>query len=187
MPSGSVAAFDTNFFDHLSRIDSECSLIELFVLVFEVDRGVADHGQLRKMDYCTDLCEKLDHHGYSDGEILDFVRNAPRHLAQQIDKISEDLADLGLLLAVRDNSESVLLTCDRRLLFLAKDMGEVHYCFKASVHELEDNVGGVISESDYDTGEMFTGIGNPFFDFGMDRHCPRCDPSNSCRSRQDVP
>lgn len=186
MSSGSVAAFDTSFLNRLSHIDSDCGLIDLFICLFETDQGVTDHFQLGNMDACNNIHEKLEHHGFTHGQILDFVYNAPESQANRIEKIYEDPADLGLFLAIRYNSGSVLLTCDRQLLYLAAGMYEAHYCFKASVRELEDNLGGVISGFEYETNEMFTGSGNPFFYFGEDRYCPLCDPATSCRSRRDL-
>ncbi len=164
--------FDTNFLDNLHKINANCDLVDLLCEAYGLE-GVADHQQLKQMDYCTCLPDKLAHHNITDEQTALFSLAYRGGL--NLERIATDPVDLKLVVYVKDNNSSVFLTCETKLLQLSKELGLNHWCFKAAIHQLSECLGGIFGESEYEFEQMFAEKGeHPFFHYARNTRCSQC-------------
>jgi hypothetical protein len=163
---------DTNFFGNLHEIDADCGLIDLLCDAYQ-RCGIADHHQLREMDYCDCLSSKLNHHNISDEQVAKFVMGYKGRIC--LEHIARDPVDLKLVVFVLHNQSSVFLTCEAKLLQLSQELNLDHSCFKAALHYMSERVGGIFGEKEYQTEKMFDLNGkNPFFHYCKNTRCSQC-------------
>lgn len=163
---------DTNFLAQLNIIDDNCSLVEWLCDAYN-RRGIADHQQLRKMLYCTCLPNILQDHAITDEQIALFTMSYKGRI--NLTHIAKDPTDLKLVVFTKNNDSSIFLTCETKLLQLSKELNLEHWCFKAAIHYLSENIGGIFGESDYRTEQMFDVNGtNPFFHYVKNTRCSQC-------------
>jgi len=187
MADKGVAVVDVNFFEFLKWIDSDCSLTEFIIERFGPS-AVGDRVQLQRMDYCESMKTLFSDHGISDEELMAWIMDTKPQIAEILRKhlIVDDLVDAKLLrYAVREDN-ATLLACDAKLLIMAEKLEVPHYCFKAALAETDTFMnGGIFDDPDYQTAKMERGGEHPFFHYGNDKHCPRCDVGCQCRHRKD--
>ncbi|KJV07913.1 hypothetical protein [Methylocucumis oryzae] len=160
------------FLGNLHKINEDCSLIDLLCDVYSSE-GFADHYQLKKMVYCTCLPNKLQDHNITDEQVALFTMSYKGGV--NLNHIARDPVDLKLIVFVKNNDASVFLTCEAKLLQLSKELGLSHWCFKAAIHQLSENVGGVFDESEYKTEQMFDINGtDSFFHYSKNTRCAQC-------------
>jgi hypothetical protein len=158
-------------------------LVDFLCDVYD-SKGVADHQQLKKMDYCTCLTNKLAHHDITDEQVIAFVMDYRGHL--NLEHIASDPIDLKLVVFVKDNDLSVFLTCDAKLLQLSKELGLKHWCLKAAIHQLSESLGGIFGESEYEFEQMFAEKGeHPFFHYAKNTRCSQCH--DNCQTHKSPP
>ena len=164
-----MVVFDTNFCGSLRQIDANCELIDWLCDIFS-GKGVADHDQLAKIDYCRGLADKLAHHDITDEQVAKFIFYYQGALG--LDRIEEDPSDLKLVVCVIKSPGSVFLTNDWQLFRLSDQERLEHWCFKAPIHHQP----------------MFDEAGkHPFFHYGNDKRCPLCDSKNQCSTKSKPP
>ena len=155
--------------------------------------AIADLDQLKRMPYCQNVNVSFTDHGISDEEVMTWINS---HFDQGIvahlrkHTISDDLVDIKLLQYAEGTDASTLLTNDKWVLFMAHEMDVRHFCFKAAFAETDTCMdGGLFDDHYYLTEQMKEprkeSKNDPFFYYGCDTHCPRCDPNNLCGHRQD--
>jgi hypothetical protein len=175
---------DSNFISRIRRVDSDCGLIELFGDAYE-GQCVIHCNQYRKNPCyglanpaCDDLAKKISMEDY-----LLFTMNHERDFV----KISRDAVDIEILFfATEQEPGSIVLSGDSNLLEICAHFSVKHYCFKAAMHHLENQVGGVFDDSFYKTAEMYNQNGDdPFFHYPVmkEKRCAPCDPSRDCPLR----
>ncbi len=175
--------FDTNFLGNLHKINADCSLVDFLCDVYG-SKGVADHDQLKEMDYCTCLSDKLVHHGITDEQVVLFGMSYQGCI--NLNHIATDPVDLKLVVFVKDNDLSIFLTCEAKLLQLSKELGLKHWCLKAAIHQLSESIGGIFSESEYQMEQMFDKKGeHPFFHYAKNTRCSQCH--DSCQTHKSPP
>ena len=185
MPDPVPVVIDTNNVDRVHAVDTTCEVIDLIVLVFGTF-GVGDLRQLARKPHCVDVLRKIRDHGTSDIEVALFVMNYKGHCS--LERIIEDPVDIRLLVFALKYPNSVLVSCDRRLLMLAADCGQRRACFKAALHKVHVDTGGLFGEPGYTTAAMFDPAGNdPFFHYAYKRRCTSCDHDDGCRTRHSPP
>lgn len=163
---------DTNFLGNLHKIDEDCNLVDLLCDVYN-RKGVSDHKQLKKLYYCTHLPNRLKDHSITDEQVLSFMLEYAGKI--HLEHIARDPADLKLIVFTKNSNSSVFLTCEAKLLQLSKELKLYHWCFKAAIHYLSENIGGIFYESEYKTEQMFDKNGtNPFLHYSKDTRCTQC-------------
>lgn len=176
--------FDTNFFGWLNKVDENCNMVEFLHDVYKTKNGIADLPQLKQMDYCTFLPEKLAHHEITDEKVSTFISCYKGKL--DLNRIAKDPADLKLIVFVKENELSVFLTCEFNLLRLSNELGLKHWCMKASIHQLSESIGGIFGENEYKTEQMFIEEGSdPFFHYAKDSRCSQCH--DNCPTHKSPP
>lgn len=189
MPSKGVALVDASFFGHLRLLGHDgCDLLE-FILDCHGGCAEGDGSELEAIDYCVEALSNADinHHGISDREAMEWYSDRDATEAESLRRLFEDGADLKLLIrAISLRGKEMLLSCDRRLLFASARYDLSHRCFKATIAYTDESMGGgVRNRPEFCTDQMETGNGHPFFYYGEDKHCPRCDPKKGCIARGD--
>lgn len=163
--------------DRLCKVDPDCGLMGLMVDAFG-GRVVMDEMQLSKIDCCQNesplYCET------SDEDVAEYILNATPELQPRIKKIAEDPADLRLLFfCVQKKGKSILLACDKALLYAADGYGVPHYCFKAAAGYADQKFGGNLS-TEYDWHVIRSDGIDPFLNEKNNRYCSGCDPKKRC-------
>lgn len=173
---------DTNFFARLNKVNRDCGLVDLICDLYDGD-GIADHGQLAIMDYCTDLSDRLGDHGVSDEEVVEFALGYQGKI--NLDRIRQDPTDLKFIVFALRSPSAIFLTCEILLLKLSCEQNIKRACFKAAIHALHEGIGGLFDDENYQTARMFDeGEGlDPFFHYTTLRHCEKCDPTRKCRTQ----
>ena len=185
MPDPVPVVIDTNNVDRVHAVDTTCALADMIVLVFG-SFGVGDLQQLARKPHCVDVLRKIKDHGTSDEEAALFVMNYKGHC--RLDRIIEDPVDIKLLVFALKYPNSMLVSCDRRLLMLAADLSQKRTCFKAALHKVHVDMGGLFDDPSYTTAEMFDRAGkDPFFHYTCDTRCLSCDPEGECDTRRSPP
>jgi len=175
--------FDTNFLGNLHKVNADCGLVDFLCDLYD-SKGIADHQQLKDMDYCNCLTNKLTHHGITDEQVLAFIINYRGNT--NLEHIASDPVDLRLIVFVKENGVSVFLTCEAKLLQLSKELGLNHWCFKAAIHQLDTQFGGIFSESGFDFKQMFDAKGvHPFFHYAKNTRCSQCH--DNCQTHKAPP
>ncbi len=162
-----------------SQINSDCSLLVGLLCDVYQKIGIADHPQLNKMDYCIHLSEKLKHHNITDEEVVLFLMTYSGKLNLRkifdFDENTGDIVDIKFIVFTQKNESSIFLTCERRLLQLCRELKLEHWCFKASIHHLDKQIGGISQEKEFNTSQMFDADGtHPFFHYSKDNRCLEC-------------
>jgi hypothetical protein len=163
--------------DRLCKVDPGCDLMGLMVDAFG-GRVVMDGEQLAKIDCCQDsspvFCPT------SDEDVAEHILNAPTYLHLKIKKIASDPADLRLLFfCVQENGKSILIACDKALLYAAHSYGVPHYCFKAAASHADKEFSGQLSAQYAWHVIKAEGI-DPFLNENNNRYCAGCDPQKHC-------
>lgn len=167
--------------DRLCKVAPDCDLMGLMADAFGV-RVVMDAEQLAKIDCCQD--QSPMYCAISDEEVADLILNAPTSLQPRINKIASDPADLRLLFfCVQENGKSILLACDKGLLYAAQAYGVPHYCFKAAASYADKKFGGQLSQ-EYDWHVIKADGIDPFLNEKNNRYCNDCDPRKICHHHQ---
>ncbi len=175
---------DVNIFQNLRTINADCDLLGLICDCHEGQGKIGDRMQLDKLDYCQAAAASFEDHGISDEAVIKF---ALAHEGEDLGNYFKDGSDLKLLVFAARNARSVLLTCDKRILIIAGRYAIERACFKAAIeHADRDLDGGITQDPAYATDMMYMSGPHPFFHFGNDKHCPRCDPKKQCSTRRDV-
>lgn len=176
--------FDTNFLRNLHKIDKDFSLVDLLCDAYNNRIGVADLQQLRRIDYCICLSDKLQDHNITDEQVISFMLNYKGGI--NLEHIMDDPVDLKFIVFVKDNISSVFLTCEAKLLQLSKELKLNHWCLKAAIHHLSEHIGGLFGESDYKTEQMFDVNGaSPFFHYSKNTRCTQCH--DDCPTHKSPP
>lgn len=167
--------------DRLCKVDPDCELMGLMVDAFG-GRVVMDAEQLAKIDCCQDA-DPLPC-ALSDEVVADYIYNSSPDLKIKADKIANDPADLRLLFfCVQENGRSVLLACDKALLYAAHGYGVPHYCFKAAASYADIEFDGQLSAQYAWQVIKADGI-DPFLNEKNNRYCAGCDPKKRCHHNQ---
>nr|VFK15021.1 MAG: hypothetical protein BECKLFY1418C_GA0070996_101234 [Candidatus Kentron sp. LFY] len=185
-----TAVVDTNFFSWLRRVDRDCGLIE-FVLDHFGPMAFADREQLEKMGYCQEVKALFTDHGISDESAMDWMDwigyvqpKIAKRLLQHA--ISDDLVDVKLLQCAMGVENPTLLTNDKWLLGVADEIPIPHFCFKGALFEVDAGLDGtILTDPDYQTEQMEEPGSDPFFHYGNDKNCPKCDRDHRCPCRRD--
>lgn len=163
--------------DRLCKVDPDCGLMGLMVDAFG-GRVVMDAEQLAKIDCCQD--QSPMYCAISDEDVAERILNAPTNLQPRINKIASDPADLRLLFfCVQENGKSILLACDKGLLYAAQAYGVPHYCFKAAASYADQEFSGQLSTQYAWCVIRADGI-DPFLNEKNNRYCRGCDPKKNC-------
>lgn len=163
--------------DRLCKVDPDCELMGFMVDAFG-ERAVMDQAQLSKIDCCQDISPLYCN--TSDEEIAEYIRNSPPDLLPKIKKIALDPADLRLLFfCVQNKGKSVLIACDKALLYAAHGYEVPHYCFKAAADYANQGFDGLLSTQF--AWHVITSVGtDPFLNEKNNRYCSDCDPKKRC-------
>jgi hypothetical protein len=163
--------------DRLCKVDPDCELMGLMVDAFG-GRVVMDKEQLSKIDCCQNTSPWFC--STSDEEVAGYILNAPPDLQPKIKKIAPDPADLRLLFfCVQNKGKSVLIACDKALLYAAHGYDVPHYCFKAAAGYANQEFGGQLSAQF--AWNVITAAGvDPFLNEKNNRYCSACDPKKRC-------
>ena len=176
---------DTNFFILLQKVDPDCSLVSLLsdCLCGEL---VGEFPQLALMDQCEEVIGMVGCQDVTDEESALFV-NCWSGRAD-LRRLQRDPADLKLIIYAQRHAGALLLTSDRPMLLVAEELNIERRCFKAALGDMNESLEGAISDdTTYATEMMYDPGGNhPFFCYGVDTHCPSCDPARHCGHRQDL-
>lgn len=163
--------------DRLCKIDPQCDLLGLIVDAFG-ERVVMDEMQLAKIDCCQGVSPMYC--PTSDEDVAGFVLNAPTDLQSKLKKIASDPADLRLLFfCFQEKGRSVLLACDKALLYAAQGYSVPHYCFKAAAYYADLQFDGDLSRQ-YAWHVMKADGTDPFLNEKNGRYCKACDPKKIC-------
>lgn len=174
---------DTNIFARLNRIDEGCAQFEYLVAAYD-GVAVVDPVQFALLDYCDEFSGSVECHEVSDEDVVLFVNTWSGD--QNVHRLFRDPADCKFALFASRNPDSVLLTCDKGLLFLVQEMGLERRCFKAAFGDLNEWSGGALFDSrDFDAAQMLQAGSDPFFHYSVNTWCPQCDPREECKHRGD--
>ena len=181
---GRCVVIDVNIFQNLHTINADCDLLDLICDCHEGQEKIGDRAQLDMLDYCEEASAQIEDHGVSDEAIAEFTL---AHEGEDLDHYFKDASDLKLLVFAVRNARSVLFTCDKRILIIAGHYAVERACFKAAIEHADRRLdGGIFQDPAYATEMMHLPGPHPFFNFGNDKHCPRCDPEEQCSTRRDV-
>lgn len=177
----SEVIIDTNMFAWLKKINADACLFDILCEAYG-GKPICDKKQFDIIDYFPELVGKVFFHDATDEEVAYFVMAYAK--PQQLQKLMQDPADLKMLVyAIRKKSVQ-FLSCDRRLLILAREQGVSSACFKAAIHFLHEQLGDLFSSQDYQIADMFNASGtHPFYHYGHNKYCPQCDPKDQCSTR----
>lgn len=180
---GRLVIVDVNIFENLRRIDSDCELVDLVCGCYQ-GQGMGDGPQLGLVDYCEGAASKIACVRISDETIAEFVF---AHEGPDLRKTFKDPVDIKLLAFAASLPDCVLLTCDTKLLATAAQYEIQRACFKAAIAYANECLqNGIFEDASYMTDDMHSRGPHPFFHYGNDKHCPRCDPALACTVRQDL-
>lgn len=169
--------FDVNFLSFMHCIDETCDLIDYICYCFH-GHAVGDESQLRGMDYCKYVADEVDYHDATDEDVATMIHS---WATLSFERVKRDPTDLKLL-AYTAREAGILMSCDTGILRLAHAMGVEHWCFKASVWETDEAMGGaIVAEATYKTEAMEENGPNPFFHRSCCTRCGVCDPPKTCR------
>lgn len=183
LETGRLVIIDVNIFANLQRINPDCELLDLICDCYQ-GHGVGDGAQLGVIDYCESAVAKIECVRISDESIAEFLF---AHNGPDLRKRFTDPVDVKLLAFAVSLPDCILLTCDRKLLETAAEYDVERACFKAAIAYANRRLGNaIVEEPIYATGEMDSVGSHPFFHYGNDKHCPRCDPKRACDVRRDL-
>lgn len=164
--------------DRLCKVDPDCGLMGLMVDSFNGSHFVMDQEQLSKIDCCQKVSPLFC--TTSDEDIAAFILNSPSELVPKIKRIAADLADLRLLLfCIQNAGKSVLIACDKGLLYAAHAYGVPHYCFRAAAGYADQVFDGGAS-AQYAWHVIRADGRDPFLNEKNNRYCRGCDPKELC-------
>lgn len=83
-----------------------------------------------------------------------------------------DITDIKLVICARINKNSILLTCDKSLIFHCTKCGIEKLCFKAAASKSISINGEICKSCDFQ--KLFQEKQDPFFGYGLDKHCENC-------------
>jgi len=176
---------DTCFLSCLHNCDPQCELLEI-VIDHYGQRGIGDWRQLQLCTYCQEAIENhLNDHGISDEAVTLWMAAQPPDRYDRLARLAEDPADLKLLVYAVNN-HGILLSCDGLLLQCCHLYDVPHRCLKAVMMEVDRGWGGSLLEGYSSVRQaLHQHLQNhPFVQIGFDRHCQKCDPHNTCDTRQ---
>lgn len=179
----STVIFDASALDNrLCRVDPEGDLIDYIseayggapsAVMIQIDR-------LRSCDPGT-IRNRISHSiAVSDEELAEFIMQCGSNV-HHLDRVMADPCDLVMLAYHKIYSARILISCDRRLLYVAEHLNLRHCCFKAALQDADDKLNsGIIEEPAYHTDEMFENGSDPFFHYPNNRYCDLCDKRKQC-------
>ncbi len=192
MPSTRTAIIDTNFIQRAYKVDPSCDLLELICDAYSA-QGIVDHAQVAKISYCDNLTERFADHRVTDEQVAEFMLSYQGQF--KLDRVVRDPVDLKLVVFAMQHIENcTFLTCEARLLELSEQQGIGRACFKAALHQLDEQIGGLFDGATYQTDAMFipledieTSRRDPFFHYSLALRCPPCHPSSHCKTHRKPP
>lgn len=163
------------------RADPSGDLIEYIAEAYGAQPSSvkAQINELRKCDKRIIESKIKNFIDVSDEEIVKFI--VENDGLQFLDKVLNDPHDLIMIVFQIKSSAEMLISCDRRLLYLAEKLQLAHCCFKAAVKHANDKLGlDIFEEPVYRTQEMFEDGSSPFFHYKNSRYCDLCDERKRC-------
>lgn len=177
---------DVNVLTRLSEIDPQCELVEYIAATFDGECCIDERQASMAPCPCQSWsnCQTIDLSDEEAGTLISALS------IKDIDKLLDEPGDFRLTAYAIGRRNSIMVSCDRRILILCSKIPIEHYCFKAVMKKTDRFLGGDIFQSGrYPVCKMSSPSRdnkNPFFHFGVDKHCPQCDPAEACHTRQDL-
>ena len=179
----SAVIFDASSLDdRLCRVDPEGDLIDYIGasydgepsgVMIQIDRLKGCHPRKIRDRISQDIA-------VSDEELAGFLMQYGSGVPH-LDRVMDDPCDLVMLAYHKIHGARVLISCDRRLLYVAEHLDLRHCCFKAALHDANISLNfGITEDPAYRTDEMFMNGVDPFFHYPNNRYCGMCDQRNQC-------
>lgn len=176
------AILDSCFISSLFRIDGQCLLLDHIDEYF-AEKCVVDQSQFNEGP-CNDAghpCECLEDR-ITDEEAVEFYYENEPFLERifSLERDIGDFQDVKMIAFAYKAGNCLLLSCDREVLSVSNRYDIHHLCFKAAVIRLIKLEPHIRDGNEFDLDPMFTEDEDPFFAFGIDRHCSECHPNGEC-------
>jgi hypothetical protein len=179
----STVIFDASALDQrLCRVDPEGDLIDYISASYDGE-PYAVMIQVDKLQHCDPgkIRNRIIHSiTVSDEELAKFIMQCGSDVPH-LDRVMDDPYDLVILAYQKIHGARMLISCDRRLLYVAEHLDLRHRCFKAALHDANISLdSGIIDDPAYHTDEMFVDGSDPFFHYLNNRYCGVCDKRKQC-------
>ncbi len=116
----------------------------------------------------------------SDEEVTRFIMENGAGFPQ-MGRLAEDPCDVLMLAYFQKNGSSMLVSCDKLLLYIAEHLDLKHRCFKAAIHDANIHMDkAIMADPSYRTSEMLVEGSDPFFHYPNCRYCQQCDRNHRC-------
>lgn len=186
-PNPRFVLLDANVLTRIREIDPSCELVEYISVALE-GKCCIDARQAEQSPCPTSSWLICQQNPLSDEQSATEVFQCG---IQNIDRWLDEPGDFRIIAGGLAWPGSVVVSGDKRLLVVCDWLNIAHHCVKSAMLAVDRFLSGDLWDSpNYQMHKMCAPSGtnaNPFFHFGINTHCPLCDPPGTCQARHFTP